>query len=269
MDAHVFGGAKLSRFDAWKRIAVDVDGWFSDEAAALFDFFLAGQSSAHFNPAWTVGDCLEIGVAYGKAALMMAIHTDNNWKIRLVDVTQLGAAARLRAVTSAEVIEFTALSEAMPLESMPSRSTRFMHIDGDHGRWALHNDLDIANRVVTYDGMVVLDDFFSAGFVGVTVGAIEWMARNPHAFELILVGFNKGYMVRPRFARAYLEAIRDHLPAHLWGCGVTDFSLFRTDDRRACACFGITGGGQFDGNITTRERAAGWPDDLIEGKIRI
>ena len=116
MDAHVFGGAKLSRFDAWKRIAVDVDGWFSDEAAALFDFFLAGQSSAHFNPAWTVGDCLEIGVAYGKAALMMAIHTDNNWKIRLVDVTQLGAAARLRAVTSAEVIEFTALSEAMPLE---------------------------------------------------------------------------------------------------------------------------------------------------------
>lgn len=254
-----------SRYAVYKERFGDVEGWFSDESAALFDFFLTHQTSRDIT-----GDLLEIGVAYGKSALMMALHADAASTIRLVDPSDVAgvAAQRVRDMTANPVMNFKIRSEALAHEALPGRSTRMMHIDGDHGRWALHNDLDIAYRVMTADGLVVIDDFFSESFVGVTLGAIEWLALHPLAFEMILVGFNKAYLVRPRYAQQYLTAIRDDLPVHLRAAGLTDFSLWRTDVARALGCFGITAR-QFDRDVVTREFASGLPEELIDGRIRI
>lgn len=261
----------LSKYWEYKERFAYVEGWLSDESIALYDFFLYNQSAKIFYDHFQTGDFLEIGIAYGKSALLMAMHADSKSVIRLLDASQshlLGTAERVQAMTPNKVLGVFGYSEAVDPEQFPARSTRFMHIDGDHGRWALHNDLEMANRIVSADGMVVIDDFFSETFVGVTYGTIEWMALNPTAFEMILVGFNKAYLVRPRFARRYLEAIRDRLPAHMRACGLPNFTLLRTDDTRAFGCFGITGR-QHDVDIVSREMATGLPEDLIDGKIRV
>ena len=92
--------------------------------------------------------------------------------------------------------------------------------------------------------------------------------QHPGAFEPVLIGFNKAFLVRPRSAARYREAIRDTLPTHLRCCGLSNFTLFRTDDIHAFGCFGITTR-IFDTDIVTRERAIGLPEVLIDGKIRI
>ena len=257
---------EYSRWRSYGLAAAGVEGWFSDMSAALWDGFLAFQAARH---KLIRGGMLEIGCAHGRAALMLGLHGRLGETIHLIDYNPAHArnAAHLVGGHSASRVEGHAIySERASTDFLPSRGIRFLHIDGDHGRWALHNDLDIAHRVVAPEGVVVLDDFLAPQFIGVTIGAIEWMTRNPEAFEMMLVGFNKAYLVRPRAAQMFQEFIRDELPAHLRACGQPDFTLWRTDDRRACASFGITPR-QFDRDFVTREFAMAKPELLVDGKL--
>ena len=254
-----------SRHGAFLAAAAGVEGWFSDMSAALWDAFLCYQEARRIR---IMGDMLEIGTAFGRAALMLGLHGRPGDVVRLIDAhaaSAEGAAALVARHSASVVVGLNLFSERADMEFIPARGTRFMHIDGDHGRWALHNDLDIAHRVVGPEGMVVLDDFLSPQFLGVTVGAIEWMARNPQAFELVLAGFNKAYLVRPQAALSYLSFIRDELPGHLRGCGQRDFTLWRTDDRRAFSGFGIVSR-QWDRDFVTREFAIGMAEQRQDGK---
>jgi SAM-dependent methyltransferase len=252
-----------SRFARWQTAASDVQGWFSDMSAALWDGFLSLQAG------WAApGDMLEIGCAYGRAAMMMGLHSRQGETLRLLDAAMQHVEetpGRVQPHSPGQVIGTYGFSERLDPALLPARGTRFMHVDGDHGLWALHNDLDLAERTLTADGLLVLDDFLAPQFMGVTLGAIEWVARHPQSFEFVLAGFNKAYLARPRFAGRYLEYIRDALPAHLRALGQTDFSFWLTDDRRACSCFGMTQR-QFDRDFITREFAMGLPDSRPDGK---
>jgi len=253
-----------SRYKRYQRAGAAVEGWFSETSAALFDAFLCFQAARG-----TRGDFMEIGVFHGKAALLLALHAGEGDVIRLLDVSDAAIASTsglLRQHVGNEIQAVLGPSEAASLDLFPSRSTRLMHIDGDHGLWALHNDLMIADRVMGPDGVVVLDDFFAPQFIGVTIGAIQWLSLHPQSFEMILVGFNKAYLVRPRVALEYHTFMRDLLPGFLRFCGISDFTLSRTDIPRACATFGITGR-EYDLDILTRERMRGMPEALVEGKI--
>lgn len=257
---------ELSRYHAYMQAAEGVQGWYSDMSAALFDAFLTFQGGPG-----APGDMLEIGVAYGRSALMMGMHLRHDATLRLVDI---GTALMEQSVAligphcPGRVEPILQYSEALPPDSLPALGTRFVHIDGDHGTWGVQTDLDLADRVLRQDGVVVLDDFFSESFVGVTWGAMSWLARNPGRFEMVLVGFNKAYLVRPRAARRTLEFIRDGLQPHLAACGQPANTLLRTDDPRACGCFGITAR-QFDRDYVTREIAMGLPEETPPGKYLV
>lgn len=252
-----------TRYAAWQDAARDVEGWFSDMSAALWDGFLGQQAAWHMP-----GDMVEVGCAYGRAALLMGLHATRHDTVRLIDANPQHAAdasQRVRTHSRGRAVGIHAMSEQMDIAQLPMRGTRFMHIDGDHGRWGLHNDMALADHALAADGLLVLDDFLAPQFMGVTLGAIEWMAQHPHSFEFIMVGFNKAYLARPRFAGDWLHFIRDALPAHLHALGHHDFSLWLTDERRACSCFGITQR-QYDRDFITREFAMAKPDKRPDGK---
>lgn len=257
---------EFSRVKRWRRASEGVEGWFSPMSAALWDGFLGWQH------AWSVrGDLLEIGCAHGLSALMLGVHAQPGETTRLIDAAPHHAAAAPQRVwphSDGQVLGIHAFSERMDSSVLPMRGSRFMHIDGDHGRWALHNDLELAHRVVCDEGLVVLDDFLAPQFGGVTVGAIEWMTRNPEAFQFVLIGFNKAYLCRPRHQQRYLEFLRDGMPAHLRVCGEEDFTFWRTDDRRAFPAFGLTAR-QFDRDFVSREFAMAEPERLVDGKLAL
>ncbi len=252
-----------THYAAWQSAAAEVQGWFSDMSAAIWDGFLGQQAAWHMD-----GDMLEIGCAYGRAAMLMGLHMRADETLRLIDAAPHhahGAPGRIRPHSKGQVAGLHMFSERLDIAQLPMRGTRFMHIDGDHGRWGLHNDMMLADHTLTADGLLVLDDFLAPQFMGVTLGAIEWMAQHPQSFEFVMVGFNKAYLARPRFAGDYLHFIRDGLPAHLHTLSHHDFSLWLTDDRRACSCFGITQR-QYDRDFITREFAMAKPDKRPDGK---
>ncbi|WP_160123376.1 class I SAM-dependent methyltransferase [Rhodovarius lipocyclicus] len=260
------GTIERSRYQDYMRAAEGVQGWFSDMSAALFDAFLSLQGG-RTGP----GDMLEIGVAYGRSALMMGMQLRLDATLRLVDVGQALMDQSVELITphcEGRIEPTLQFSEALPPDSLPALGTRFVHIDGEHGTWGVQNDLELADRVLATDGVVVLDDFFSETFVGVTIGALTWLAQHPGRFEMVLVGFNKAYLVRPRAARRYLEFIRDGLQPHLAACGQPPNTLLRTDDPRACGCFGLTLR-QFDRDYVTREIASGLPESYLPGKYPV
>lgn len=59
--------------------------------------------------------------------------------------------------------------------------------------------------------------------------------------------------------------IGHQLPAHLRACGQPDFTVWRTDERRACPTFGITQR-QFDRDFVTWEFTMGKPELTPDGK---
>lgn len=252
-----------ARYARWAAAQTGVEGWFSDMSAAIWDALLAQQRAWHMR-----GDLLEIGCAYGRAALMLGVHTAPPETLRLVEAWPAHAhetPGRVQPHSAGRVEAIEAFSEALPPDALPALGTRFVHVDGDHGRWGLLTDMALADRVTAPDGLVVLDDFLAPQFMGVTLGAIEWLTRNPDRFEFVMVGFNKAYLARPRYAARWLEFIRDAMPAHLRAVGHADFSLWRTDDRRGCPCFGITPR-QYDRDFITREFAMALPDKRADGK---
>lgn len=101
---------------------------------------------------------------------MLAMHASPGNVVRLLDSSEAAietSTKPIRQHVKNGVHGILGRSESVSLDLSPIRSTHFMHIDGDHGLWALHNDLDIADRVMGSDRVVVIDDFPVPHFIGV------------------------------------------------------------------------------------------------------
>ncbi|WP_160119853.1 class I SAM-dependent methyltransferase [Rhodovarius lipocyclicus] len=229
----------MMHYPTWKARYDGVTGWFSDMSAGIMDAFLDFQDQKG-----VPGDMMEIGVAYGRSALLMNLHTQPREHFIGVDCNAPlleQAAEQLRAQGTGQVITHGCESQTLSAEDFRPGSVRFMHIDGDHGRGALMNDLTIANQVVGPEGMLVLDDFLAPQFLPATAGVFEWLTLHPKRFEIVLAGHNKAYLARPEAARDYLFFIRDQLPQALRARGTTDFTFWRMSEPEDWRGFGVAG----------------------------
>ncbi len=213
------------RFEDFERLADGVEGWFTDMSAALFDCLL----SAQFN--WGVaGNALEIGVAYGRSAILPALHVRSTEQLRIIDFSEptLNAAVKLlRPLTRGRLEAVRASSFDIRAGEAERGSIRFAHIDGDHSYPAILNDMAIVDDMLCEEGICVLDDFFSPQYCAITMAAGAFMAQRPDAFRLIITGYNKGYFCRPSMEKRYLTFIRDELPAQLRARRQTEFTFWR------------------------------------------
>ena len=189
-----------------------------------------------------LGDIAEIGTYQGRSALHLVHHLHGRGgKLYLFDPYEkmpLVADMLRRHVPDATVIGHRIFSQMIDESIVPTKSVRFLRVDGNHTRRAIRHDLSVAHRILTEAGIVDLDDFFSPSFVGVTYGALEWMTEHKGAFELLLAGFGHGYLCRPSFINHYMSAMRK-LPDYLRVAGVTDFSLVRASGPSDCLAVGI------------------------------
>lgn len=216
-----------------------VEGWFALQSAALFDIFLTDQAERGVK-----GDMMEIGVAYGRSALLMALHAQKGEKLWLNDINESllkQVAPRISEVAGSQAqLLFEPSKKLKPRDLPKPKSVRFHHIDGDHGRGAQHVDLAIADRIVSEDGLVVLDDFPTLSFLGLMVGVLEWMAANPKSFRLFLAGSNKGYLCRPSREKFYLTMIRDRMPKLLRERGEENFTFMQMAEAGDFSGIGLT-----------------------------
>lgn len=193
-----------------------IHGWCLPEALAAWDALLSFQESLSIT-----GNFLEIGVWKGKTAAVMLHHLKpEKEKIFLVDIklatTELKKNFSLIKTHADETIIYHQTpSWGLEYMNFPSTSCRFIHIDGKHTGEAVYNDLKAADKFLSHNGIVCIDDFFEHQYPQITQAVFRYIDKNPYSFSFFLCGFKKAYLARIEFVEHYLNYCFEGLSADL------------------------------------------------------
>jgi predicted O-methyltransferase YrrM len=217
----------------------ELPGFIMPQSLCIWDFLLELQSQT-----WQPASLLEIGVYYGKSAMMLALHCKTEETVLLVDPTEYIEEAR-KAFTKFEAARFEIIktrssdAECWALSSRFARSLRWIHIDGDHKAETVWNDLSLANHLLSDTGIICVDDFFSPRYPQLTYAVCQFLEQHRAELQLFLCGYNKAYLARPGALPKYLQAIRERLASAMTTCGFTDFTIYKTDHPYVVNAFGV------------------------------
>ena len=117
---------------------------------------------------------------------------------------------------------------------------RWFHIDGEHSAPALALDLQLADKLLHSQGVVVVDDLFSFSYPQVTKAVHQYESRHPASFTMFLCGFNQGFFCRPNMAELYRIYVESSLFSDLSARGHNNVTIWKTASDRDMGCFGIT-----------------------------
>ncbi len=216
----------------------DVDGSFNDVSQATWDLLLGYQAEVGI-----LGNFFEIGVQHGKSALLSALHLrGDEWQVYCDLYLRDEARARIESIRSERTIFLRKSSTLVRIDSDLAEATggyRWIHIDGNHSTSVVYKDLELADQLLGDDGMLVLDDFFSVQYPQITASYYHYQATHPFAFRPVLVGYNKGYLVRPLVARRYLEYLRDRFYDEISALGHDAVRVFKSTAPDDYNCFGL------------------------------
>jgi hypothetical protein len=189
----------------------EVEGWFYPKDIII----IYGILNELQKP---IGDICEIGVAYGKSAIMISqFKNDNNFYLydifteeaRVIaerNITKFGDGNnliwRLQDTTelTTDDIEF-------------ENNLRFLHIDGCHEHSAVLSDLMLFSNKMKDDGVIAIDDFQDQEFPGVNSAAFEFSLSkaNYKNWRVFAIGDNKAYMCQKKYAQQYQKALVDYI----------------------------------------------------------
>lgn len=228
-----------STIDQYREKFAKLPGYMSETSVAIWDALLGFQTESEVE-----GSLLEIGVFRGRSAGMLALHADSD-PVILVDpdecLTETVALLERETGVSSESLPYP--SQAEEVSSWANerpRQIRFLHIDGEHTAKAIMNDLALADILLTADGILCLDDFFSAWYPQITFAACEFLSAQSTDLTFFLCGWNKGYLCRRDYAKdVILPYIRDRFSGDLEERGTRKFTLFKSDYPGQFNCFGI------------------------------
>jgi predicted O-methyltransferase YrrM len=245
-----------ARFLSYLEVAQQIPGWFLDESAAIWDIFLSRQMQTG-----VAGHVMEIGVYKGKSALLMAMHARQEEEVVLVDIDSLADAESIIKHLGKENVHYLQMESfdliSTDLVSSGGNKFRWISIDAEHTREAVHRDLGFANQLLSRDGIISMDDFFQPAYPQITAAVYEFLAQHAGQLTMILCGYNKAYLCRPRAAQQYLDFIRESMGAALEARGA-QVSLFKTTEPTDYNVFGAVG---LHGN--PRYKGPDWDVELI------
>ena len=189
----------------------EVEGWFYPKDIII----IYGILNELQKP---IGDICEIGVAYGKSAIMISqFKGDNNFY--LYDIFPEEA----RVIAEKNISKFGngnnliwRLEDTTELSSDDvffQNSLRFLHIDGCHEHSAVLSDLLLFSNKMKDDGIIVLDDFQDQEYPGVNSAAFQFslMNSNYKNWRVFAIGDNKAYMCQKKYAEKYQKALVDYI----------------------------------------------------------
>ncbi|MEV0604314.1 class I SAM-dependent methyltransferase [Streptomyces sp. NPDC050315] len=166
----------------------DVKGWFFGQDQLLFDWLLTHQARSGAR-----GDLLEMGAYLGKSAAFLGGYRHPGEEFTVCDLfdspavdeandeeMQRSYAALTRRAFEANYLSFhdelpTIIQGPTSLvpEKVAPGSCRFVHIDASHLYDHVRDDILAARRVLSPEGVVVLDDYRSEHTPGVSAAAWE------------------------------------------------------------------------------------------------
>ena len=186
-----------------------VHGWLDRYSAA----FIGGLSRIQRDSGMH-GAVGEIGVHMGRLFILLKLTTVENERCFALDVfgeqhlniDHSGFGDRdtfLRNVFQWTGDADIAVIQASSLDVKPADIVnavgrcRLLSIDGGHTEDITHHDLQLAEAVLTEDGVVILDDFFNQSWPGVAAGAAQYFLDPAAEIRPFAISPNKLYLAPP------------------------------------------------------------------------
>jgi len=218
----------------------NLPGYFSEVSLVIWDSLLSHQRGCDVQ-----GSLLEIGVFRGKSAAVLAIFTNENEDLALIDLSDnlQEAASNLDSFCSGTLRVIQARSDSVEASDWAKSEEpdfRWIHIDGEHTAKAVLSDLELSEQLLSDKGIICVDDFFSYQYPQITLATIDYLSAHADRLTLFLTGWNKAYLCRPEYAAEnLLPYVRDNLVGDLQNRGFKKFTLYKTDYPDRYNCFGI------------------------------
>ena len=198
----------------------NVEGWFFPVDAYLFGLIDEIQRREGIR-----GNLFEIGVHHGKTAVFLARMAAADELLGVCDVFEQQELNRDRSGEGSRELFVRNMrlfgdldeqrlrifaTESNTLTPDDTTTTcRFIHIDGGHRAEDVATDLATAERALSPDGVVAVDDLFNPNWPGVGEGFYRFIAARPDAFVPIVIGGNKVLFTRPEAAARYERHLAD------------------------------------------------------------
>ncbi len=203
----------------------NMEVWFSPASHAMFSFLLDYQNENKIN-----GNLGEIGVWKGKSASIICKKVVDEQNIFLIDPFLANAKETILRNIDKICLEipknlvlmngisddFVKISNFSQLQN----SFRFFHIDGCHTGTNVFRDLSLANKLISSDGIVVVDDFFNVTYPQITEAIYRFCQLNPYSFRIFCIGFNKAYLCRAESFSKYYSCITNLLQESFFTKGI-------------------------------------------------
>lgn len=228
---------QLGRLERYKQDFSDVGGFFMPLAMATWDFLFSAQEALNIE-----GGMLEIGVFQGKSGLLSCLYMSPEEPAFFLDLHEVPQARERLATAKPDNIHFLKMNsvDALRDESLSRMrgSLRWVHIDGEHTGYATRADLDTAAYLLSAQGIICVDDFFSFKYPQLTAVVYQFLLENPFTFKMFLASGNKCYICRSSAVQAYDDFIRAHLIEHM-KLEENGWTLARSSYLHDFGCFSI------------------------------
>lgn len=203
-------------------------GFLTPSAAWLLDGLSRLQVEAGIR-----GDVVEIGVFYGRSALVLGRTLADGERLVACDTFAVGWAdvpgwsfapsgapeEALRSWWSDRVGDPGALSVIrrdsadLSADELGRGRCRLVHVDGGHAYASVRHDASLADEALQPAGAVVFDDLLLTEWPDVTVAVVDHLRERRDALVPILLAGHKGIVCRPEAAPLYRAWAREAAPA--------------------------------------------------------
>ena len=188
-------------------------GFFSMKEMWIWDWILQYQNEENI-----LGNLVEIGVLKGKSLSKLAQHHKKHERVLGIDfsMSQDGNKAQiLNAIKKVSVMPLN-LVELVECDTLyynfdaPTNgmyfkeNVRFMHIDGGHDGYTVYNDLKIADKMLSKDGILCIDDWRTFFYPDIQDAFYRYITEHPYSFKIVMITDTKMYACRPSNHQDYL-----------------------------------------------------------------
>ena len=210
-----------------------VPGMSSHFAAALTCGLMRIQTAAG-----VTGPVVEVGAFEGRFLIALAkslapgeivLGIDLfDWPNPEVEGRCIANCARHGVLEEARIIWKTDSRKLTPealLAKLGGRRPRLQHIDGEHSREALSNDLELATAVMSDAGLIVLDDMLHPGYPTLMVAVHAYLERHAEMCVLAIidretiVAATKFVLCRKEWFKRYEDALLADYKDNVWPLG--------------------------------------------------
>lgn len=209
------GLAKINKYKAhsWR-----VPGWFPLVDFELFRTISEAQLQAGFQ-----GDILEIGTYKGKSGILLTLLAQPTERVRLLDLyADIQYEANLdsrdyKKLNQSQTIKNLnrfgskyelVISNSLEIPSLiPGTSHRIIHIDGSHQYEIVRHDLQNALRILSPEGVIILDDYSNFEYPGVARAFWEFYENNE--IGIICATPARIYVAKKQYISSYQLALKE------------------------------------------------------------